>query len=70
MNLLERIKPEVLEAIEKDAEKYPYMIASLKKELEKEEISPLYLSVNTAINICQYNNTNLDVINFLDCFNK
>jgi hypothetical protein len=68
--LLERLKPEVLEAMNEDAEKYPHLIASLKKSLEKELISPLYLTVNVASSICQYNKTNLDIVNLLDCFNK
>ena len=70
MNLLQRLKLEVLEAMNEDAEKYPSLIASLKRTLEKEIGSPLNLSVNDASYICQYNNKNLDIINLLDCFNK
>ena len=70
MNLLQRLKPEVLEAMNADAEKYPSLIASLKAELQAEIGSPLNLSVNDASYICQYNNKNLDIINLLDCFNK
>jgi hypothetical protein len=66
--LLERLKPEVLQAMNEDAEKYPSLIASLKRTLEQEEASPLNLSVNDASYICQYNNKNLDIINLLDCF--
>jgi len=70
MNLLQRLKPEVLQAMNADAEKYPSLIASLKRTLEKEIASPLNLSVNDASYICQYNNNkNLDIINLLDCFN-
>ena len=70
MNLLQRLNPEVLEAMNADAEKYPSLIASLKAELQAEIGSPLNLSVNDASYICQYNNKNLDIINLLDCFNK
>lgn len=70
MNLLQRLKPEVLQAMDEDAKKYPTLIRSLKKELEEQELSPLYLSVNDASYICQYNNTSLDISNLLDCFNK
>jgi hypothetical protein len=70
MNLLQRLKPEVLQAMNEDAEKYPNLIASLKTELQAEIGSPLNLSVNDASYICQYNNKNLDIINLLDCFIK
>jgi hypothetical protein len=70
MNLLQRLKPEVLKEMNEDAEKYPSLIRSLKRTLEQEEASPLNLSVNDASYVCQYNNTNLDIANLLDCFNK
>jgi hypothetical protein len=70
MNLLQRLKPEVLQAMNEDAEKYPSLIASIKRALEKEEGSSLNLSVCDASYVCQYNKTNLDIINLLDCFNK
>ena len=70
MNLLQRLKPEVLQAMNADAEQYPNLIASLKKSLEQEEVSSLDLTVDTAIYICQYNNKNLDIINLFDCFIK
>jgi hypothetical protein len=68
MNLLKRLKPEVLQAMNADAEKYPSLIASLKRALEQEEGSSLNLSVCDASYVCQYNNKNLDIINLLDCF--
>ena len=68
--LLERLKPEVLQAMNEDAEKYPHLIESIKKSLEEELISPLYLTVSVASTICQYNKTNLDIVTLLDCFNK
>ena len=70
MNLLQRLKPEVLQAMNEDAEKYPSLIASIKKSLEEELISPLYLTVSVSSTICQYNKTNLDIVTLLDCFNK
>jgi len=70
MNLLKRLKPEVLKAMNEDAEKYPSLIASIKKSLEEELISPLYLTVSVSSTICQYNKTNLDIVTLLDCFNK
>jgi len=70
MNLLQRLKPEVLQAMEAEEHLYPHLIPSLKKSLEEELISPLYLTVSVASSICQYNNTNLDIVNLLDCFNK
>jgi hypothetical protein len=70
MNLLQRLKPEVLQAMEAEEHLYPSLIAKLKRELEEEVISPLYLTVNTSSVICQYNKTNLDIVNLLDCFNK
>ena len=70
MNLLQRLKPEVLQAMESDIKKYPTLIANLKKVLEQEEGSPINLSVSDAHYICLYNNTNLEVSTLLDCFNK
>jgi hypothetical protein len=70
MNLLKRLKPEVLQAMNEDAEKYPHLIESIKKSLEEELISPLYLTVSVSSTICQYNKTNLDIVTLLDCFNK
>ena len=70
MNLLQRLNPEVLQAMNEDAEKYPSLIASIKRALEKEEGSSLNLSVCDASYVCQYNNKNLDIANLLDCFNK
>lgn len=70
MNLLQRLKPEVLQAMEAEEHLYPNLIGNLKMRLDQELISPLYLTVSDASSICQYNNTNLDIVNILDCFNK
>ena len=70
MNLLERLKPNILQAMEAEANLYPSLIAHLKIRLEEEVISPLYLTVSDASSICRYNNTNLDIVNLLDCFSN
>lgn len=70
MNLLQRLKPEVLQAMEAEEHLYPTLIASFKTLLEQEEGSPLNLSVDIASYICQYNKTNLDIVNLLVCFSK
>ena len=70
MNLLQRLKPEVLQAMNADAEKYPHLIESIKSDLAKEQISPLNLTINTASYVCGYAKISLEVANLLDCFNK
>lgn len=70
MNLLQRLKPKVLQAMENDINKYPTLIAAIKRHLENENGSPMNLSIDTAMYVCQYNNTNLEIGNLLDCFNK
>ena len=70
MNLLQGLKPEVLEAMEAEEYLYPTLIKNFKRVLEEEEGSPFNLTVDIASYICQYNNTNLDIGNLLDCFNK
>ncbi len=70
MNLLQRLKPEVLQAMNEDAEKYPHLIQSIKNDLAKEQISPLNLTINTASYVCGYAKISLEIVNLLDCFNK
>ena len=70
MNLLQRLKPEVLQAMNKDEAKYPHLIASLKSDLAKEQISPLNLTINTASYICGYAKISLEVVNLINCFEK
>jgi len=67
--LLNRLKPEILKAIELDEKLYPNMIKKLKDDLRK-ECSILCLSVNTAANICQYNNDNLGLFELQKCFKQ
>jgi len=50
-NLLERLKPEYLELLNKDAELYPYLIQGIKRDL-KQNISFTLLSVGSALQLC------------------
>lgn len=68
MNLLQRLKPKVLEAMNEDSKRYPTLIKLLKKALEQEEGNPLNLSVENGYSICQYNKTELGISTLLDCF--
>ena len=70
MNLLQRLKPEVLQAMNADAEKYPHLIESIKSDLAKEQISPLNLTINTASYVCGYAKISLEVVNLINCFDK
>jgi hypothetical protein len=70
MNLLQRLKPEVLQAMNADAEQYPNLIESIKSDLAKEQISPLNLTINTASYVCGYAKISLEVVNLINCFNK
>lgn len=66
-NLLERLKPEYLEMIDKDLEKYPISIKNLKNKM-REEFIPCYLSYDTAYVICTYTNTELSYITLNSLF--
>jgi hypothetical protein len=50
-NLLQRLKPEYLELLNKDAELYPYLIQGIKRDLT-ENISFTLLSVGSAAQLC------------------
>lgn len=52
-SLLSRLKPEVMEIIEKDRKKYPLMVEVLLEKLNKTEF-PLNLSVGDAYNLVTY----------------
>ena len=67
MNLLEKLKPEILEAINADAKEYPSYVENLKKELE-DNFSWLNLTVNTASNLCTYFGKNLGISELNNCF--
>jgi hypothetical protein len=67
MNLLERLKPEILESINFDAEKFPHYVEHLKNELEK-NYSFLYLSINTGSNVCMHANKDFNILELSKCF--
>ena len=67
--LLERLKPEILKAIELDDDLYPNLISSIKIELS-EECFTGDLKVRTGFNICLYNNTNFGYLELANCFEK
>jgi len=66
-NLLDQLKPEILELINLDAEKYPNYVDAMKKELTS-CYSFLQLSVNTASNICAYANKEFSILGLSKCF--
>ena len=65
--LLERLKPEILQAINYEVSKYPNSISSIKKELSEEYFSS-DLKVRTAFNVCLYNKTNFGIVELANCF--
>ena len=69
MNLLERLKPEILEAINLDAEKFPHYVEAIKKEL-KDNYSWLNISINTASNLLLYQGKNIDTSALSELFEK
>jgi hypothetical protein len=69
MNLLQRIKPEVLASINVDEKNYPHLIARLKNELSEEIYSPLNLRLNTAYTLCLYANVELGMNSVYNLFN-
>jgi hypothetical protein len=66
-NLLKRLRPEILESINLDIEKYPSLVANLKNEL-KENVSPLYLTVNTAYNLSLYAKKEMTITEIINFF--
>lgn len=67
MNLLQRLKPEVLESINSDIEKYPTLVRMLKSSLETNS-SICSMTIEDASHLCQYNNTILSTDNLFNCF--
>lgn len=67
MNLLQLLNPEILESINLDFERYPHYVEALKKELE-ENRTFLYLSVNTASNICMHAKKEFNIVELSNCF--
>jgi len=70
-NLLLRLKPEILEAINNDMEKYPYLIEDIKKKLSS-EISILDLKYGTALSLISYHYIAFreKPITAIDCFKQ
>jgi hypothetical protein len=50
-NLLQRLKPEYLELLNKDAIKYPFLVQGIKIDL-RQNISFTNLSVGSALQLC------------------
>ena len=67
--LFETLKPELLEKLQQEAILYPASTERVTLEL-KENVSWLYLSVNTSISLCNLNNKNLSVDELVNLFNK
>jgi hypothetical protein len=67
--LFETLKPEFLEKLQQEALLYPCLTEKTILEL-KGNISWLNLTVNTAVNLCRFNDKNLGVIELSNLFNK
>lgn len=68
-NLLARLKPEYLELIEVDFEKYPFLITNIKTELSKNYFFT-ELNVNTAFQICNFCKLNFGLVELHSLFLK
>lgn len=68
-NLLERLKPEYLELLEADAEKYPTSVNSIKKDLI-ENVSFGFLTVTAAHSLCVFCKVNLSILELSNLFEK
>ncbi len=66
-NLLSKLKPEYLELLEVDSEKYPYLITSIKTELSNNYFFT-ELSVNTAFQICNFCKLNFGLVELHSLF--
>ena len=67
--LLERLKPEYLELLNIDAEKYPTSINSIKKDLT-ENVTFGFLTVTAAHQLCVFCKVNLSVLELSNLFIK
>lgn len=65
--LFERLKPELLVAMYKEAILYPTLMESLKEEL-KSKYSYLQLTVNQGQRLTQLKNQNIGIMELVDCF--
>jgi hypothetical protein len=68
-NLLQRLKPDYLELIEVDFEKYPYLIKNIKTDLSN-HYHFTELSVNTAFQICNFCKLNFGIVELNNLFLK
>ena len=68
-NLLERLKPEYLELLNTEAEKYPNAINSIKKDLI-ENVTFGFLTVNSAHSLCVFCKFNLSILELSSLFEK
>ena len=67
--LFETLKPEFLEKLQQETELYPSTTERTILEL-KSNISWLHLTVNTAVNLCRFNDKNLGVIELSNLFDN
>lgn len=67
--LLERLKPEYLELLETEAEKYPTSINSIKKDLT-ENYTFGFLTITAAHSLCIFCKVNLGILELSNLFNK
>lgn len=68
-NLLERLKPEYLELLEADAEKYPSLIRNIKTDLS-EYYHFTDLNVNTAFQLCNFCKVGFGIVELDSLFEK
>jgi hypothetical protein len=67
--LLERLKPEYLELLEADAEKFPYLYQSVKTELSQNEFWT-ELTTRVSNQICVISKVDFGIIELDSLFNK
>lgn len=67
--LLERLKPEYLELLESETEKYPNSINNIKKDLT-ENFSFGFLTITSAHSLCIFCKVNLSVLELSNLFEK
>lgn len=67
--LLERLKPEYLELLEADAEKFPYLYQSVKNELSQNEFWT-ELTVRVSNQICVISKVNFGIVELDSLFYK
>ncbi len=67
--LLERLKPEYLELLDSEAEKYPISINSIKKDLI-DNFTFGFLTVNSAHSLCLFCKVNLGILELSNLFEK